>query len=73
LDKFFQDIEPLIKEHIVDMGIAIYRDLEEDYEAYTSEEFARQQLMELGREYVLDKDGNYVKTLNPCTGESWDD
>lgn len=55
------------------MGIAIYRDLEEDYEAYTTEEFARQQLIELDREYVVDKDGNYVKTLDPHTGESWDD
>jgi hypothetical protein len=73
LDKFVQDIEPLIDEHIVDMGIAIYRDLQEDYEAYTSEEFARQQLIELGRDYVVDKDGNYVKTLDPYTGESWND
>ena len=73
LDKFLQDIEPLIDAHIVDTGIAIYKDLQEDYEAYTTEEHARQQLMELGREYVVDKDGNYVKTLDYNTGESWDD
>ena len=73
LDKFFQDIEPLIDEHIVDMGIAIYKDLQEDYEAYTTEEHMCQQLIELGREYVVDKDGNYIKTLDPNTGESWDD
>lgn len=73
LDEFFQDIEPLIKEHIVDMGIAIYRDLEEDYEAYTDEEFVRERLIELDREYVVDKDGNYIKTLDYNTGESWND
>lgn len=73
LDKFFQDIEPLIDEHIVDMGIAIYRDLQEDYEAYTTEDFARKQLIDLGREYIVDKDGNYVSTLDYNTGESWND
>ena len=73
LDKFFQDIEPLIDEHIVDMGIAIYRDLRKDYEAYATEEYARQQLIELDREYIVDKDGDYIKTLDPNTGESWDD
>lgn len=73
LDKFFQDIEPLIDEHIVDMGIAIYKDLQEDYEACTTEEYARQQLIDLGREYVVDKDGDYIKTLDYNTGESWND
>lgn len=73
LDEFFQDIEPLIKEHIVDMGIAIYRDLEEDYEAYIDEEFVRERLIELDRDYVVDKDGNYIKTLDYNTGESWND
>ena len=63
----------MIDNHIVDMGIAIYKDLQKDYEAYTTEEFARQQLMELGREYVVDKDGNYIKTLDYNIGESWND
>lgn len=73
LDKFFQDIEPVIKDHIVDMGIAIYRDLEEDYEAQTTEEFVWERLIDLDREYVLDKDGNYIKTLDYNIGESWND
>lgn len=58
---FLQDIESAVEDHIISLGIDIYKALEDDYEYYQSDEYVIQDLKERDYHYVLNKEGELVE------------